>query len=90
MLLEINYKIALYIVIILHHFVCVSLAIFPIIAVYLGYDLLFIWLMLIVVFRTSYSRDKCILTDMENYLRVEVGWPPLKGGFVKHYYMRFL
>lgn len=46
------------------------------------------FLMVVVVARICTSRDKCVLTELENSLRVRSGMEPLDGGFLNHYYVR--
>lgn len=40
------------------------------------------------VVRICTSRDVCVLTNLERDLRKELGLKPLKGGFIKHYYLK--
>ena len=76
-----------FLVMIVHHIVAWGLGVASLLSVlYQPWYMAF--LMVIVVARIGTSRDKCILTELENKLREKSGRDPLEGGFIKHYYLR--
>lgn len=81
--IEVNVK--LWTAIILHHVLFWILLTTPFIMVWSQPWYLTVVITTLIV-RIATSRDVCILTELEREWRLELGWKPLNGGFVKHYY----
>ena len=73
------------VVVISHHLLAWGLIMSPIVCVF--YQPWYITLVICTfVVRTITSRDLCILTEMEKYLRRKLELRELQNGFVGHYY----
>jgi hypothetical protein len=82
-------KLAVVTVATLHHFLLWSLMFAPFWLIY--YSPWYVSIPIIVfILRITTSRERCLLTELEDYFRGKLDWQLLNGKFIRYYYIKRL